>query len=81
MSWHVWESARWLVEESFPGRGNSMCKIGAPRRSKEARVAGAKEAEGQWEVRADVGQELGLKATVMMVGTGQLALKTMGALG
>lgn len=36
MSWHVWESARWLVEKSFPGRGNSMCKIGAPRRSKEA---------------------------------------------
>lgn len=44
-------------------------------------MAGAKEAEGQWEMRADVGQELGLKATVMMVGTGQLALKAMGALG
>lgn len=58
-----------------------MCKIGAPRRGKGARVAGAKEAEGQWEVSEDVGQELGLKATVMMVGTGKLTLKAMGALG
>lgn len=60
VSWDVWESARWLVEESFPGRRNSMCKIRAPRKGNGTRVLGAEEAEGQWEAREDVGQELEL---------------------
>lgn len=58
-----------------------MCKTGAPRRGRETREAGAKGAEGLWGVRADVGQELGLEASVMMVGTGQLTLKAMGGFG
>ena len=33
------ESARWVRKESFPGRGNSMCKSWDTEEDKESRVA------------------------------------------
>lgn len=43
----------------FQAEGTARAEAGAPRKhGKGARVTGAEKAKGQWEVRAEVGQEL-----------------------
>lgn len=55
----------------FQVEGRTCVKAGAQGRGKEARVAGAKTAEGQWRVKAGGGAGAGhksLEAVVMAVG-------------
>lgn len=61
--------------ESFPAEGTACANLG---HQGGVRRPGWQE---QRKLKAVVGQELGLEASVMMVGTGQLTLKAMGGLG